>query len=424
MNTTWTLNENSQGELKVIVNGDSWATAQEKAFKKLAKKVEVKGFRKGQVPEAMAKKAVSPQGILMEAVDEVSGLAFQEGIKEHELHIIARPELGVDAIDETEVVLTFKITVKPEVTLGEYKGLEITKDEVNVNDEEVAEELTKLQTRFAELTVKEDGCVENGDTAVIDFEGFKDGVAFDGGKGENHPLEIGSGSFILGFEEQLIGMKTEETKDVELTFPENYGAEDLAGQAVVFKVTLHEIKAKSLPEINDELIKDAEVEGVETVDAYKEYVVKNMMDQKETDAERKFETEMLTQLTANSPVAIPEVMVIDEVNNMLREFEGRLSQQGFPIDQYFQMTGLNEETLRGQMTPEAQTKVHVRLVLDEIATVEGFEIADEAIETEYTKIAEQYGMELDKVKEAIEKDSISYDLRLQQAVEIVKSNIK
>ncbi len=423
MNTTWTLKENSQGELKVTVSGETWANAQDKAFKKLAKKVEIKGFRKGQVPEAMAKKAVSQQSILMEAIDEVSGLAFQEGLSKHEINIIAKPELGVDAIDEKEVSLTFTITVKPEVKLGDYKGLVIAKDEAIVEDSEIEAQLTQLQTRFAELAVKE-GAVENGDTAVIDFEGFKDGVAFEGGKGENYPLEIGSGSFIPGFEEQLVGMKSEESKDIEVTFPENYGAADLAGQPVVFKVTLHEVKGKTLPEINDDLIKDAEVEGVETVDAYKEYVAKNIMTQKETDAERKFENEMLKQLTDNTPVEIPAVMITDEINGMVKEFEARLQQQGFPLEQYYQMTGLSEEALREQMTPEAQMKVHVRLVLDEIANVENIEVADDVIEAEFAKIAEQYGMEIEKVKEAINKDAISYDLRLQQAVEIVKANLK
>lgn len=424
MSSTWTLKENSQGELKVKVAGDDWKAAQEKAFKKLAKNVEVKGFRKGQVPEAMARKVVSKQNILIDAVDEVAGKAMQDGMKEHDLWVIARPELKVDAISEEEVELTFVMTVKPEVTLGEYKGLEVTKDEVKVEDAEVEAQLTQLQERFAELVVKEDGSVENTNTAVIDFEGFKDGVAFEGGKGENYPLEIGSRSFIPGFEEQLIGMKAGETKDIDVTFPENYGAEDLAGAAVVFKVTVHEIKEKTLPEINDDLIKDAEIKDVETVEAFKEYTIKNLTAQKENDADRKFENDLLTKLMENSPVEIPEAMIEDETNSMVNDFAQRLAQQGFPMDQYLQMTGMNEEALREQMKPEAKSKVNVRLVLDAIANAENIEVDDKDVEVEYENIANQYGMEVDKVKEAINKDALVYDLRLQKAVELVKENVK
>ncbi len=424
MSSTWTLKENSQGELQVKVNGEEWKAAQEKAFKKLAKNVEVKGFRKGQVPEKMARKVVAKQHILVEAVDEIAGKAMQEGIKEHDLWVIARPELKVDALDEEEAVLTFVMSVKPEVSLGEYKGLEVTKDEVKVEESEIEAELNRLQQRFAELVVKEEGTVENGDTAVIDFEGFKDGVAFEGGKGENYPLEIGSGSFIPGFEEQLVGMAVEESKDITVTFPENYGAEDLAGAEAVFKVTVHEIKAKTLPEINDDLIKDAEIKEVETVEAYKEYVNKNLTTQKENDAERKFENDVLTKLTENTPVEIPEVMVSDEVDSMVNDFAQRLASQGFPLDQYYQMTGLTEEALREQMQPEAKTKVHVRLVLDAIANAENIEVNDEDVEKEYQNIADQYGMEVDKVKEVINKDALVYDLRLQKAVTLVKENVK
>ena len=424
MSSTWTLKENSQGELQVKVNGEEWKAAQEKAFKKLAKNVEVKGFRKGQVPEKMARKVVAKQHILVEAVDEIAGKAMQEGIKEHDLWVIARPELKVDALDEEEAVLTFVMSVKPEVSLGEYKGLEVSKDEVKVEESEIEAELNRLQQRFAELVVKEEGTVENGDTAVIDFEGFKDGVAFEGGKGENYPLEIGSGSFIPGFEEQLVGMAVEESKDITVTFPENYGAEDLAGAEAVFKVTVHEIKAKTLPEINDDLIKDAEIKEVETVEAYKEYVNKNLTTQKENDAERKFENDVLTKLTENTPVEIPEVMVSDEVDSMVNDFAQRLASQGFPLDQYYQMTGLTEEALREQMQPEAKTKVHVRLVLDAIANAENIEVNDEDVEKEYQNIADQYGMEVDKVKEVINKDALVYDLRLQKAVTLVKENVK
>lgn len=423
MSSTWKLNENSQGELKVKVEGEKWLEAQEKAFKKLAKDIEVKGFRKGQVPAEIAKKQISEQSILMEAIDEVAGHALQEGITEHDLWIIARPELGVDEVTKEAVMLNFNVTVKPEVTLGDYKGLEIKKDKVSVSAKEVDEQLEQLQTRFSELVVKEGGEIKSGDTAVIDFEGFKDGVAFEGGKGENYPLEIGSGSFIPGFEEQLIGMKADEEKDIDLTFPENYGAEDLAGKAVVFKVKVHEIKEKTLPEINDDLIKDAEVEGVETVEDYKKYVKNNLKEQKEQTAQGKFENDLLEKLIANSEVVIPQVMIDDEVAQMMNDFAGRLAQQGFQLEQYFQMTGTSAEQLQEQMIPEAKQKVNVRLVLDKIAQVEKIEISDKDVEVEYEEIANRYGMEVDKVKEAINPDALNYDLRLQKAVELVKDSV-
>ena len=240
--STWTLKEKSTGELKVTIEGENWKTAQTKAFNKLAKELEIPGFRKGSVPAAMAKKYVPTQKIMLEAVEHCAQDLLDAGIEEHSLWPISRPELNVEEISEEAATMSFTFAIKPEVKLGEYKGLAYEVEETSVSEEEVEAELKRIQENFAELEVKEDGEVENGDTAVIDFEGFKDGVAFEGGKGENYPLEIGSNSFIPGFEEQVIGMKKEETKDINVTFPENYQAAELAGQPVVFKVTVHEIK--------------------------------------------------------------------------------------------------------------------------------------------------------------------------------------
>ena len=425
MSSTWTLKENSQGELKVKVEGETWKDAQEKAFKKLAKEVEIKGFRKGAVPEKMARKAISTQSILMEAMDVVAAKALSEAVEENNLWIIAQPELtSIDAISEEAVELTFTLTVKPEVTLGDYKGLEVEKMTTLVTDDEVEAELKRLQQTHAELVVKEEGTVENGDTAVIDFEGFKDGVAFDGGKGENYPLEIGSGSFIPGFEEQLIGMAAEETKDITVTFPENYGSEELAGKEAVFTVTVHEIKTKTLPEINDELIEDAEIEGVTTVDAYKAYVIDNITKSKEENAERVFENDLLTKLVDNATLDVPAVMIDEEVSSMANDFAQRLASQGFPFEQYLAMTGMDEDGLKEQMRPEAEMKVKVRLVLDKVAEVEGITVDEAEIEAEIAKVAEMYGLEVEKVKELINNDAIAYDLRLQKAVALVKENVK
>ena len=422
MSSTWELKEKSTGELLATVEGDTWKNAQKKALKKLAKKVNLPGFRPGQAPEKLVRKHISSQNILIEAVDEVATDALAEGIKEHELEMIARPTLDFDSIDEEKVVLKFNITVKPEVTLGDYKGLDIKKEEVSVEEADIEAEIARLQDRFADLVVKEEGKVENGDTAVIDFEGFKDGVAFEGGKGDNYPLVIGSGTFIPGFEEQVLGMGIEETKDINVTFPEQYQAADLAGQPVVFKVTVHEIKSKVLPEVNDELVKQAEIKDVETLDAYKEYTRKNLETSKANQAEQKFENELLTAICDGASVEIPQIMIDDETDSMVRDFAQRLQYQGMSLDQYYQFTGQNEEMIRGEMSKDAYNKVKVRLVLEAIAAAEKLEVSEEDINKEIENIAGMYNMPAEKVKELISNDAIGYDLRIRKALELVKES--
>lgn len=420
MSSTWELKEKSTGELTTTVEGETWKSAQKKAFKKLAKKVNLPGFRPGQAPMAMVKKQISTQNVLVEAMDEVAGVALSEGIKEHDLWVVARPNLDVESMDEEQITFKFIVSVKPTVTLGEYKGLDIKKDEVIVDDAAIDAELKTLADRNADLVVKEDGCVEDGDTAVIDFEGFKDGVAFEGGKGEDYPLVIGSGSFIPGFEEQVVGMKSEETKDLDITFPEEYQAADLAGQAVVFKVTVHDIKSKVLPEINDELIKQANIEGVETLDAYKEYTSKNLLDSKQREADQKFENDILTSVCESATVEIPDVMVEEETDNLVRDFSQRLQSQGFGMEQFLQMTGNSEEGIREEMSKDAYNKVKVRLVLEAIATAEKLEVSEEDIEKELEHVATTYNMPLEKVKELISNDAISYDLSVRKALDFIK----
>ena len=422
MSSTWELKEKSTGELKVTVEGDAWKKAQKKALNKLTKKANLPGFRKGHAPASLIKKQIGAQNILFEAIDEVAGEALTNGVKEHELELVARPNLDVESIDEEKVVLVFKVVVKPVVTLGAYKNLDITKEEVTVTDEDVEAELTSLQGRFADLVLKEDGKVENGDTAVIDFEGFKDGVPFEGGKGTSYPLVIGSGSFIPGFEEQLLGMASEESKEINVTFPENYQAEELAGEAVVFKVTVHEIKQKDLPELNDELVKQAEIKDVETVEAYKEYARKNLETSRENVADQKFENELITAISDASTVEIPEVMVEDEIDALVRDFEQRLVSQGLNLDQFKQVTGQTDETIREEVGKDAESKVKVRLVLEAIADAENIEITDEDVDKELETVATTYNMPLEQVKALINKDAVSYDLRLQNAVKLVKES--
>lgn len=420
--STWELKEKSTGVLKTTIEGDQWSKAQDKAFKKIVSKLSLPGFRAGKVPAAIAKKHVSVQEILINAVDEVATDALVQGISEHDIQMIARPSLDIEAIDEKSVTLVYDIQVKPEVKLGDYTDLGIKKDSTRVLKKDIEEQISRLQERYAELELKEEGSVENGDTAVIDFEGFKDGVAFDGGKGENYPLVIGSGSFIPGFEEQLVGMKPEETKDINVTFPENYQEASLAGQPVVFKVTLHEIKTKVLPEFDDELVKQANIENVTTTKEYEDYLKDDLKKRKENDAENKYTNDCLTKVVENAEVELPQIMIDEETDRMVDEFKQRLAQQGFNMEQFTQMTGQQESDIRSGMAIDAENKVKVRLVLEAVAKKENVEISEESIEAEYKRIADAYGMESDKVKELISPDSISYDLKLREAIEIVKKN--
>ncbi|MCH1941005.1 trigger factor [Holdemania massiliensis] len=420
--STWTLKEKSTGELKVTIEGENWKTAQKKAFNKLAKELEIPGFRKGSVPAAMAKKYVPAQKIMLEAVEHCAQDLLDAGIDEHSLWPISRPELNIEEISEEAATMSFTFAVKPEVKLGEYKGLAYEVAETSVSEEEVDAELKRIQENFAELEVKEEGEVENGDTAVIDFEGFKDGVAFEGGKGENYPLEIGSNSFIPGFEEQVIGMKKEETKDINVTFPENYQAAELAGQPVVFKVTVHEIKAKVLPELNDDLAKDVNAPNVETMEDLKALIRKNQEEQKQQNAENEATNKLISTVVDACEVEIPEIMIKNETDDMIQDYANRLQQQGISLQQFFQITGQSEETLREQMAKDAESKVKLRLVLDAVATQENLEVGEEDIDTEYGLIASQYNMEKDKVKELIPASSISYDVRLRKALDLIKDS--
>ena len=419
--STWELKENSTGLLSVTVDGEKWADAQKKAFNKIAGKLSIPGFRAGKVPAAMAKKYISEQEVLMEAVDHVASAALMEGVEEHKLWMIDRPSLDITSIDNDAVVLAFTIAVKPEVTLGEYTHLGIKKDGVRVTKKEIEEQLKSLQNRFAELEVKEDGAVENGDTAVIDFEGFKDGIAFDGGKGENYPLEIGSGTFIPGFEEQLIGMKAEGTKDIGVTFPENYQEATLAGRPVTFKVTVHEIKSKVLPEINDELIAMAHIENVNTVAEFEAFVKEDMKKFKERQADEKYTNDVLDKLVENTPVDVPNVMVEHETDGLVEDFKNRIAQQGLSYEQFCTLTGQDDAAIRAQMRVDAESKVKVRLVLEAIADKENFEVSEDEINAEYQRIADAYHMDVAKVKELVNADNVVYDLRLRKAIDLAKA---
>lgn len=424
MKAKWKLKEKSTGELTTSVSGDIWKKAQEKAFHKLSKNVDVKGFRKGQVPEAIARKHIGKQNVLLEAVDEVANDALREAINEHNLDLVARPQLDLDEINEDNVIFKFIVTVKPEVTLGAYKNLAVKKESAKVSGKEIDDEVKKLQERNADLVIKEKGKVENGDTAVIDFEGFLNDIPFEGGKGDNYPLVIGSGSFIPGFEEQVIGMKLNDSKDIQVTFPEQYQSADLAGKAVIFKVKVNEIKSKELPKLDDELVKEANIENVQTVAEYKAYIKKNLETSKQDEVENNFVNELLTKVVDASKVEIPVVMIEEETDVLMRDFAQRLQSQGLNLEQYSQLTGQDEAYLRTEMAKDAENKVKVRLILEAIAKAEKIEASKKEIEAEYDTIASAYSMDVKQVKELISSDALGMDIQSRKALDLIKNTAK
>lgn len=420
MKSTWKLNENSTGLLTVEVEQNAWKKAQDKAVDKLTKDVEVQGFRKGQAPKELARKQISDSSVMMEAMNLIANDAFVAGMVEHKLEPVATPELDVKEMTADSLTLLFNVTVKPEVELGEYKGIKVEAEDITVSDEDVEAELAKLQEEQAELVLKEEGTVESGDTTVIDFEGFKEDVAFEGGKGENYTLEIGSNSFIPGFEEAMIGMAAGEEKDLNITFPENYHVEDLKGQPVVFKVKLHEIKSKQLPELNDEFVELLDDEEVKTLEALKASIKHNLEHNRQHAEEDRVNDVLVQTVADNAKIDVPEAMITEELNQMFNEFQQRLAQQGMNFELYSQILGQTEEDVKSQMGEDAEKRVRTRLTLEKIAEVEGLKVDDEEVEKEFAAISEAYGIELEQVKELVSIDAVTYDILLRKAIELVK----
>lgn len=425
MNSKWTLNEHSEGVLEVVVDGEAWENAQKKAFNDFKKNVSIKGFRTGKVPEALLKKQISKEAIYDRAVEGVANEALVEAVKEHNLELVARPTLDYKDASDESVTLVINCVVSPEVTLGEYKGLDIHKDEVNVTDEDVEAELSKVQDRFADWVLREEGQpAEDGDQVTIDFVGKKDGEPFEGGSGENYPLELGSNTFIPGFEEQLVGVKTDDVKDVTVTFPEDYQAADLAGKEAVFTVTVHDIKYKDRPEVNDELIAQLKREGVETVEKFKEVTKEDLTKERERAADEKFTNDLMEAISDNATVEIPAVMIENEVDNLYRDFTNRMQQSGFTAEQYFAATGQTEADLKATMRPDAQRRVKGSLVLDAVIKAENIEISDEDVEKEYTEMSTLYNMDVEQIKKLLPAENIKDDLAQQKALELIKSSVK
>ncbi|WKT34986.1 trigger factor [Bacillus amyloliquefaciens] len=423
MSVKWEKQEGNEGVLTVEVDADTFKTALDDAFKKVVKQVSIPGFRKGKVPRGLFEQRFGVEALYQDALDILLPVEYPKAVEEAGIEPVDRPEIDVEKIEKGEsLIFTAKVTVKPEVKLGDYKGLGIEKDDTAVTDEDVQNELKALQERQAELVVKEEGAVENGDTVVLDFEGFVDGEAFEGGKAENYSLEVGSGSFIPGFEEQLTGLEAGAEKDVEVTFPEEYHAEELAGKPAVFKVKIHEIKAKELPELNDEFAKDID-EEVETLAELTEKTKKRLEEAKENEADAKLREELVLKASENAEADVPQGMIDTELDRMLKEFEQRLQMQGMNLELYTQFSGQDENALKEQMKEDAAKRVKSNLTLEAIAQAENLEVTDEEVEAELTKMAEAYNMPVENIKQAIgSTDAMKEDLKVRKAIDFLVEN--
>ncbi|GAE92661.1 cell division trigger factor [Gracilibacillus boraciitolerans JCM 21714] len=427
MTAKWEKQEGNVGILTVEVDADKFNSALDQAFKKVVKQVQVPGFRKGKIPRGgMFEKRFGVESLYQDAVDIVLPGEYTAAVEETGIEPVDQPEVDVEQIEKGKnLIFTAKVTVKPEVKLGEYKGLEVEEQSTEVTDEDVEEEIKKQQEQQAELVVKEDGEIADGDTVVIDFEGFVDGEAFEGGQADNHSLEIGSGSFIPGFEEQLIGKKTGEETEVSVTFPEEYHAENLAGKDATFKVKIHEIKAKELPELDDEFAKDVD-EEVETLDELRDKTKKRLQEQKENEADANKREDLIQQASDNAEVEIPDAMVQSELDRMLQEFEQRLQMQGMTLEMYFQLSGQDEDALKGQMKEDASKRVKTNLTLEAIAAAENVQVTDEDVEKELKTMASSYNMEIDQIKQALGGNTAALqdDLKFKKAIDVLVENSK
>jgi trigger factor len=418
--------EHNMAKLTIEVSAEDLEKALEAAYQREKNKISVPGFRKGKVPRAMVEKMYGAGIFYEDAANILMQQNYPAAVDESGIDIVSRPTVDIVQIEKGKpFIFTAEVAVRPEVTLGKYTGVTVTKVDTDVTDEEVDAALEKERNNNARTVTVTDRPVAEGDTAVIDFEGFVDGVAFEGGKGENHSLEIGSHSFIDNFEEQLIGKNAGDDVDVNVTFPEQYQAAELAGKPALFKVKIHEIKTKELPELNDEFASD--VSEFDTLAEYKEDLKKHLVEQKENEAKKTKEDEAIQKIIEKSKMDIPEAMIDSQCENMIEEFSQRIAQSGLTMEQYMQFSGLTMDQLKEQVRPEALTRIQSSLVLEQIAKDENIEISDEEVDAEVEKMATAYGMEADKLKEYMgdaEKESMKRDLAITKAVDFIMDNVK
>lgn len=418
--------EKNMAKLTIEVPAEELEKALQASYLKQKNQISLPGFRKGKVPRNMIEKMYGPEIFFEDAANQLIRENYGEAADESGIDIVSRPTVDITQIEKGKpFIFTAEVAVKPEVTLGKYKGVTVTKIDVTVTDEEVDAAVEKERNNNARTITVEDRPIQDGDTAVIDFEGFVDGEPFEGGKGENHSLEIGSHSFIDTFEEQLIGKNSGEEAEINVTFPEEYHAKDLAGKPAVFKVKIHEIRVKELPEADDEFAQD--VSEFDTLAEYREDIRKQLAEEKEADAKRTKEDEAIRKISEDASMEIPEPMIETQIESMVDDFAQRITQQGLSFEQYMQFSGVTMDKLKEQVRPDAISRIKGSLVLEKIAEEEKIEVTEEDVHAEVQRIADAYGMEIEKIEEIMgdaEKESMKKDLAVQKAVEFVMEHVK
>ena len=417
------MEKNNEKEITITIEGKEWKDAIDKAFEEANKKVKIDGFRPGKAPKDVFYKKYGKESLFLDAADIVLNDAYKKMIDENkDLKIVAQPQVALRSISEEKVEFNFTLTTYPEVKLGKYKKLGVEKESVEVTEEEIKNAIDEMRNRYAENITK-DGAIEEGNIAIIDFDGYKDGVAFEGGKAENYSLEVGSHTFIPGFEEQLVGLKAGDEKDIEVTFPEDYHAEDLKGQKAIFKIKVNEVKEVKIPELDKDFFEDLGMEGIDSEESLRKQVTENIEAHKEHHAEDHFIDSLLEKAMEGMTVDVPEAMVTEEVDRMLRQYEENLKMQGITLEQFYQFTNSDEAALKDQMKEEALKRVKERLLLEAIKEQEKIEATEEEVEKEADSLAVKYNMKKDEfLKLFCGLEMVKYDLEMRKTIEFLKDN--
>ncbi len=416
------LEEANKYELEVAVDKETFAAATTKAYKKQVKNINIPGFRKGKAPKHIIERMYGKNVFFEDAIDDTYPKALSEATAEAELKAVGVDDIKINDVSEDGYSFTAVVIVAPELTVDGYKGIEVEKLSTEVTDELVEEELQAVRERNGRMVTVEDRAAENGDTTVIDFEGFCDGEAFEGGKAENYNLKLGDGNFIPGFEDAIVGHKTGEEFSIDVTFPEDYNAENLAGKDAQFKIKIHEIKTKELPEVDDEFVKD--VSEKDTLEEYKEELKETVAKRLEEKADKDFDDKLTDAIVELVTEEIPEVMFDNEVRDMLNEFDMRLRQQGMDLATYLKYTGMDQGAIEATYKPQAEKRVKIRLALEAIGRQEAIEVSEEDIENEYKKLADAYSMKPEEVKNFIASEALAEDIKVEKAMQVVRDNAK
>ena len=414
-------NENkNEKEMIIKVEGADWEKLVDEAFKKANRKAKIDGFRPGKAPKSVFLKHYGKNNLYFDASNAAVEKAYDKLIEQaQDLDIVTEPRVNIENLDDNGVTFKFILTLRPEVKLGKYKGLKVAKDKVEVTKKEIEESINHMREHYKENVTKE-GKIAKGDIAVIDFEGFKDGVAFEGGKGENYSLEIGSNTFIPGFEDKLIGMKTGDEKDIKLKFPEDYHAEDLKGQDVVFKVKVNEVKEVIIPELDKEFFEDLGMEGIDTKEKLEAQVKENITAQKEKQVEDKYVDDLLDEVAKNTEIDMPEVMIHDEAHRMVHEYERNLQMQGISLEQFYKFTGMTEDKLMDEYKEQAKKRVTYRLILDAIIKAEEIDATDKEVDKEVEEISKKYNMTKEEFINQYGTETIKYELKFRKVIDLLK----